>query len=374
MDQEPHHQGHHSVFREDELDNMLAGIKDYLREATRTNAIPQDQGRPLENGLYTVNESDAQALLYYILNVTEQLRKERRPQSTATGARSSLSLAPRFMRPVTSTTVDPATTLTISEASFTPAVDLEDDENDSGRQRAQTANTSTVNSQDSMAHITWLHPQDSAPAIGPELEAAFDPPSSPGTLNSKSQLTETGTLPAAGYPEPPHPDEHTAIDSRYSVMVNDRPGASIGNNTRKRRQTSEAVFTDKDEPGSEERPRSGEGSDQPASVLEKIRKKSVQFGQAMGSFMNGAYQNADHKPRRESSVVRMRGILDRIQPSRPKPEEDLEIYSAFTGARPITPIDQWNSHTRRPKPASDTCSEDGRRHKCVQHEADMPSG
>ncbi|KUI59081.1 hypothetical protein VP1G_06356 [Cytospora mali] len=340
MDHRPHHQGPLSVFREDELDNMLAGIKDYLREATKTNTVPQDQGRTPENAVYTVNESDAQALLYYILNVTEQLHKERRPQSTATGARSLSSQAPRFMRPVAPTTVDPATTLTVSEASFTPAVDIDDDENDSGRQRAQTADTATVISQDSMTNITWLQPQDSAPAIGPELEAVFDPPSSPGTL---SQPRETRTLPAADYPGPPHPDERTSIDSRYSVMVNDRPGASIGNNTRKRRQTSVAVFAGKDEPGSEERLHSGEGSDQPANVLERIRKKSVQFGQAMGSFMNGAYRNADHKPRRESSVVRMRGILDRIQPSRPKPEEDLEIYSAFTGARPITPIDQWNS-------------------------------
>lgn len=66
----------------------------------------------------------------------------------------------------------------------------------------------------------------------------------------------------------------------------------------------------------------------------------------------------------------MRGILDRIQPSRSRPEEDLDIYTAFTGAQPVTPIDQYNSHARRPEPPIDACSEDGRRHKCVQHEID----
>lgn len=101
-----------------------------------------------------------------------------------------------------------------------------------------------------------------------------------------------------------------------------------------------------------------------ASYLSRFRKKSTQLGNAIGSFMNGDFRNADYKPRRESTVVRLRTALDRIEPSRPK--QDAAIFSAFTGAQPIDVVDQY--HARRPGPPSNTCSEDGRLHRCVQHE------
>lgn len=92
------------------------------------------------------------------------------------------------------------------------------------------------------------------------------------------------------------------------------------------------------------------------SYLIRLRKKSIRLGHAIGSFMNGDYRNADHKPRRESTVIRLRSALDRIEPSRPK--QDAAIFVAFTGAQPIDVVDQY--HARRPDPPSNTCSEDGR--------------
>lgn len=285
-----------SVFGEDEVGHMLAGIKDYLREAAKAHTVPQDQDHPLRDGVYTVSESDVQGLLYYILELADQLRKKGRAQSiitTATEAESSSSQAPRSMRPVASTTVDPATTITISEASFTPAVDTDE----GGRQRAQAATTTTVISQDNVTEITWLHPGDSAPTIDAEAETTFGSPS-PGSPSSTDQSKNAETTRTLDHLASPYSERLTSVDSRYGVTIDYRPGSSIA---RKRRQSSMVVFTNGDELDSEGGPGSGEGSDQPTTVLGKMRKKSVQFGQAMGSFMNGAYRNTDHKPRRDSS-------------------------------------------------------------------------
>lgn len=62
------------------------------------------------------------------------------------------------------------------------------------------------------------------------------------------------------------------------------------------------VFTGGDGLHAGRGPQPAEVSDQqPTTVFGMLRNKSVQFSQALGSFMNGAYQNADHKPRRDSS-------------------------------------------------------------------------
>ncbi|ROV89467.1 hypothetical protein VMCG_10220 [Cytospora schulzeri] len=299
MGETPLYQKPVSVIREDEVGSMLPGIKDYLRGVTRENTGMQDQDHLLE---------------------TEY----------------SSSQAP--MSIVASTTVDPATTITISEASFTPAVGTDD----GGPQRAQTATTSTLISQDNVTEITWLHPRISAPLTDPELETTSEhqPPGTPESIDRAKNAETSRTLDHAALP---YSLKRTPVDSQYSITVNYMPGSSTGNNVRQRRQSSMVVFTDGNELDLEGGPQSVEESGQPTTVLGRIRKKSVQFGQAMGSFMNGAYRNSDHKPRRDSSVVRMRGILDRIQPSMPRPEEDLDIYTAFTGARPITAIDQYNA-------------------------------
>lgn len=359
MDETPLHEPV-SVISEDEVAALLAGVKDYLREAARANTVLQDQDRPLTDGVYTVSESDVKGLLSYILETAGQLRKKGTSQGVITTAKeteSSSSQAPRSMRPVASTTVSPATTITNPEASFTPAIDTDD----GVRERPQTATTSTVISQDNVTEITWLHPRDSSPVVVPEVETTLDPPSPGSPPSSADQPKHAETARTREHLGLAYSERRASVGSRSDATYSYRPESSIGNNTRKRRQSSMMVFTEGDELDPEGGP--------PTSLLSMVRKKSVQFGQAMGSLMNGAYRNADHKPRRDSSVVRMRGILDRIQPSMPRPEDDLDIYTAFTGAQPVTPIDQYNSRTRRPERASDgTCSEDGRLHKCVHHE------
>lgn len=365
MDETPLHEPV-SVFSEDEVGNLLDGVKDYLREAARAKTVLQNQDHSLTDGVYTISESDVKGLLYYILEMAGQLRKKGMPQgviTTATEAESSYPQVPRSMHPVASTTVGPATTITISEASFTPALDTDD----RGRERPQTATTSTVISQDNVTEITWLHPRDSSPVVVPEVETTPGPPSPGSPPSSTDQPNHAETARTLEHLGLPYSARRASAGNRYDATVSYRPGSSIGNKTRKRRQSSMMVFTEGDELDPEGGP--------PTTLLSMVRKKSVQFGQAVGSLMNGAYRNADHKPRRDSSVVRMRGILDRIQPSMPRPEDDLDIYTAFTGAQPITPIDQYNSHTRRPeRPSDGTCSEDGRLHKCVHHETDPPLG
>ncbi|ROV91549.1 hypothetical protein VPNG_09724 [Cytospora leucostoma] len=238
--------------------------------------------------------------------------------------------------------------------------------------KAQAATTTTMVSRDSVTATTWLQSEDAAPAIGADSEVASLPPTSSGTPDSAEQTSGAERTAMEAYQAPPCSDTRASVDSRYSVRVDYSTGCSIGNDTRKRRQSSTMASASEGEPNLQQESREGEDSDLPTTALAKMRKGSFQFGEAMGSFINGAYWNADHKPRRDPSVVRMRGILDRLQPPRAEPGEGQDIHTAFTGARPITPIDQYNARTKRPGPPSDTCSEDGRRHKCVQHETDTP--
>jgi hypothetical protein len=291
MDETPLHEPV-SVFSECEVGNLLDGVKDYLREAARAKIVLQNQDHPLTDGVYRVSESDVKGLLYYILEMAGQLRKKGMPQgviTTATETEYSSSQAPRSMRPVASTTVGPATTITISEASFTPAIDTDD----GVRERPQTATTSTVISQDNVTEITWLHPRHSSPAVGPEVETTYDPPSPGSPPSSTDQPKHAETARALEHLGLPSPGRRASVGSRHDATVSYRAGSSIGDNTRKRRQSSMMVFTEGDELDPEGGP--------PTTLLSMVRKKSVQFGQAMGSLMNGAYRNADHKPRRDSS-------------------------------------------------------------------------
>lgn len=209
--------------------------------------------------------------------------------TTAAETESSSSQAPRSMRPVASTTVGPATTITISEASFTPAIDTDD----GVRERPQTATTSTVISQDNVTEITWLHPRDSSPVVVPEVETTLDPPSPGSPPSSTDQLKHAETARTLEHLGLAYPERRASVGSRYDAKFSYRPESSIGNNNRKRRQSSMMVTTEGDELDPEGGP--------PTTLLAMVRKKSVQFGQAMGSLMNGAYRNADHRPRRDSS-------------------------------------------------------------------------
>lgn len=144
-------------------------------------------------------------------------------------------------------------------------------------------------------------------------------------------------------------------DSRSS-MERSRIPNSFGQDERSTQQrNSKVITTITNEPAQQAADEVEEAEENP-SFLIALRKKSVRLGHAIGSFMNGDYRNADHKPRRESTVIRLRSALDHIEPSRPK--QDAAIFSAFTGAQPIGVVDHY--HARRPGPPSNTCSEDGR--------------
>lgn len=303
MDQAPCNQEPQSDLPDDELNALVAEIKDRLRKATETNAVQQQQDHPPRDGTYIVNESDIHGLLYYILDVMKQLRTRRESNGTAitdTVVGPSFSPAPRSLRPAASPTVDPATTLTVPEATFTPATGVDD----GGQQRAaQTATTTTTMvSRDNITSITWLKPMESTPALRSGHEADSKSPSSPGTPNMTDQAQMARAASTVDRPVLSQPDNHTSSDSDSHATVDfNKPRPLTRVNTRKKRQESIIVSMGSDEAASEEGLQTGEGSDQPKTVLGKMRKKSIQLGQAMGSFINGAYRNADHKPRRESS-------------------------------------------------------------------------
>ncbi|PSR84340.1 hypothetical protein BD289DRAFT_482828 [Coniella lustricola] len=63
---------------------------------------------------------------------------------------------------------------------------------------------------------------------------------------------------------------------------------------------------------------------------------SIYIGPVADSLANGAYLNADYLPRRPSSAVRIKAILDR---ERPQPRQNTDVFSALTGAQPIQIVD-----------------------------------
>ncbi|KAJ4423103.1 hypothetical protein N0V82_002232 [Gnomoniopsis sp. IMI 355080] len=319
------------------MGELLVAVKAYLEEATKTHSVLQGSETSLNDRVYTwtANDSELRGLLHRILDATECSRRLDIENASISSPVSTLSdQCPRILQIMNPVTVGPATTISLPEASFT---------SDGRAQRRRRISTiATIFSQDNVTEITWQANLD-------RLEAAGDPRHSPvgsdvSRLSPSTNRSSNETLRESRMPES-QTGAGGPIDS--SLCIQDKPST--------RQRSSMVVMTSADDTN-QQAASEVEQAEENESYLSRFRKKSVQFGHAIGSFMNGDFRNADHKPRRESTVVRLRTALDRIEPSRPN--QDAAIFGAFTGARPIDVVSQY--HARRPGPPSNTCSEDGR--------------
>lgn len=304
---------------------MMSRIRDYLQEAN-TAHFGQHGSEHMGAAVYTVSDSDVEGLLYYILDAVNRLDRSsaRDVSPPVTNSRPLSVQSSRMLRPMRSAVslpADPATTLGISEGSFTPVSGFRDAE----LQERQSTTKATIVSRNSVTEITW------PPNLDHQLKAAFE-----------TQLLPTENI-ASGEAPDLGPDTVDHGPSGKGKLLNASFG---GNNT------------------GQEAEREPEALPRRLSVLGSLRKRSAVISKAIGSFVNGSYRNADYRERRPSSVPRMNAILDRLEPSRPK--QDPVVFAAFTGAQPILPTDLYAA--RKPCLHDRACSEDGRQHTCVQHE------
>lgn len=319
-------------------------VKVYLNEATKVHSGSQETGSLLNDRVYTwtASDSDIRGLLQYILDAPNRSILLSSVNAPTSSLESRLSdQCPRGLKTIDPVTVGPAMTVSVPEVSFISDTCT--------RRRRRRSTTATIFSQDNITEITWQ-------ANSGRLEAAAETHYSPvgsdvSRLSSSINRSSKETRRESQMP----PGSRFGASSTSEFSIQDDSGTQ--------QRGSMAVMT-----STNDATRQATGEDEKAeenvSYLNRLRKKSIQIGHTIGSFMNGDYRNADHKPRRESTVVRLRTALDRIEPSRP--QQDVAIFGAFTGAQPIGVVDQY--HARRPGLPSKTCSEDGRRHRCVQHE------
>lgn len=292
------------------VDDIFAEVKERLRQATEshTNPGPQDVAPSNGRSCYVASDSDLRMLLDHLSHSIRRLQQMSPTTSFASSATPFTISNPGHL--TARTAIDPATTISVSEASFPPVV------GDKGHDApCKHDTTATIVSRDSITEITWL-------------------------VNQESQANHSFESPTA-----------RAVQNGHG---------------RAQRQTSMVVLTngdDNDEAASLHS--SNQASERGPSLLTRLRRKTVRFVQPEAPPSYGGYLNEDYKPRRESSLFRMRAILDRLEPSRPK--QDAAVFAALTGAQPIQPTHDLEQD--RSMYLHQSCSEDGRQHRCTQHES-----
>lgn len=322
-----------------EEDELLDAIKTYLTQATIAHSLSKKSGALLSEQIYTwtANDEDVRGLLHYILDATSYPRQlqSQRPIESFPDSKSS-DECPQISKKIPAVAVDPATTISAPEASFIFE----------GRtqRRRPSSTTATILSKNNITEITWQA------SLG-RLEAAGDPLHSPIRSDVARVSPDMSSDETRG-------GSRVTTDTRSSTVETSIPDRFGQDHRRTQQPNSVVVATNTSEPLQHdvEEVEEVEEAEENPSYLMRLRKKSIRLGHAIGSFMNGDYRNADHRPRRESTVIRLRSALDRIEPSRPK--QNAAIFVALTGAQPIDVVDQF--HARRPDPPSNTCSEDGR--------------
>lgn len=308
----------------DEVEYVFDEIAEFIVSATRKNC-PQTGDRVIAKGEYRLTLGDMRGLSYYVRDLTDELFKPKKYRAMHMKHRRATPAVfnpPKAMQPTGSTPADPITSLNTSPADGPirfPGFPRR-------RRRLPGPNTTTFVSANNVTEITWFGPISGSPSTD-ESESEANPPPSP----------ETRAIPSIVITKPS--DE----DVRSSACKSQEPHATTPDIQTRRRQPSMHVLTGVDEEaeGSQSEP------EQPQTVIGKIRRKSTELGQAVGCFVNGAYRNPDYKPRRESSAMRMRAILDRLSPPLPSPEENADVFSAMTGARPVTPEDVFKAKGRQ---------------------------
>lgn len=317
----PHESQHNPAFvPQDEVEYVFDEIAEFVVSATRKNC-PETGDMVIATGDYRLTLGDMRGLSYYVRDLTDELfkpKKHRRPTPAVFNP-------PRAMQPTGPTTADPITSLNTSPADGPirfPGFP--------GRRhrRLPGPDTATFVSADNVTEITWFGPISGYPSSD-ESGAEAKPPSSPETQEIPS-IVITGSS---------NEDMPSSTGNSQDTFNADGPT--------RRKQKPTQVLAAVDEEGEGPQSQAQADTEQPKTVLGKMRRKSVELTQVVGCFVNGAYRNPDYKPRRESSAVRMRAILDRLSPPLPSPEENADVFSAMTGARPVTPEDVFKAKGRK---------------------------
>lgn len=324
----PRESRHNPAFvPQDEVEYIFDEIAEFVVSATRKNC-PETGDMVIAKGDYRLTLGDMRGLSYYVRDLTDELFKPKKYRAVQMKHRRPTPAVfhpPRAMQPTGPTPADPITSLNTSPADGPirfPGFPHR------RHRRLPGPNTATFVSADNVTEITWFGPISGYPSSD-ESEVEVNPPYSPGTRE----------VPSIVITRPPNEDICSSTVKSQEIFNADGPT--------RRKQKPTQILAAVDEEGEGSQPQPQAEPEQPKTVLGKMRRKSVEVSQAVGCFVNGAYRNPDYKPRRESSAVRMRAILDRLSPPLPSPEENADVFSAMTGARPVTPEDVLKAKGRR---------------------------
>lgn len=313
------HQDRLMTFGTEAVDDIFTEVKERLRQVTKSHANPSTQDMTPSDGesCYIASDSDFRVLVDHFSHSIRRLQETSHMTS--------------FTSSATPSTIDPATTISVSEASFPPVIG-----NQVHDAPSKQETTATVVSGNSITETTWLVNQEFQPNNFSDLLGSF---------SDREAVQNASKSPV------PNKLANQADDDGHEKAL---------------RQTSMVVLTnrdDKDEAASLHS--SNQASEPRPSLLTRLRRKTVRFVQPEASPIYGGYLNDDYKPRRESSLFRMRTILDRLGPSRPK--QNVAVFAALTGAQPVQPTHDLDQD--RPMYLRQSCSEDGRQHRCTQHDS-----
>lgn len=302
----------------DEVEYVFEEIAEFVVSATRKNC-PETGDKVIAKGEYRLTLGDMRGLSYYVRDLTDELFKPKKHRTMHVKHRRPTPAVfnpPIAMQPTGSTTADLITSLNTSPADGPirfPGFPRR-------RRRLPGPSMATFVSAENVTEITWFGPISGYPSSD-ELEAEEIPPPSP----------ERPDIPSIVVTRPSEEETNSPASNRR--------GAFIAESTTRRTQNLRQVLAAVDEEGEASQSQAHDEPEPPQTILGKMRRKSVELGQTVSGFMNGAYRNSDYKPRRESSALRMRAILDRLSPPLPSAGDNADVFSAMTGARPVTSED-----------------------------------
>lgn len=301
----------------DEVEYVFDEMAEFVVSATRKNC-PETGDSVIAKGEYRLTLGDMRGLSYYVRDLTDELFKPKKHRTMQMMKHSRPTPVvfnpPIAMQPTGSTTADPITSLNTSPADGPirfPGFPRR-------RRRLPGPSMATFVSAENVTEITWFGPISGYPSSD-ELEAEEDTLPSP----------ETREIPAIVVIKPSEEETGSSAGNRQGMVT----AEGTTRVTQNSRQVLAAVGEEATQLRAQDEP------EPPRTILGKMRRKSAELGQTVSGFMNGAYRNPDYKPRRESSALRMRAILDRLSPPLPSAEDNADVFSALTGARPVTPED-----------------------------------
>ncbi|KAG8165387.1 hypothetical protein KVR01_005662 [Diaporthe batatas] len=276
-----------------EVEYVFDEIAEFVVSATRKNC-PETGDMVIAKGECRLTLGDMRGLSYYVRDLTDELFKPKEYRTMHMKHRRPTPVVfnpPVAMQPTGSTTADPITSLNTSPADgpirfpgFPHRL-----------QRLPGPSMATFVSAENVTEITWFGPISGYPSPD-EVEAEEIPLPSP----------EAREIPAIVVTRPSEEGTGTSAGNRQ--------GTATAEGMTRRPQNSRQVLAAVDEEGEASQLQAQDEPEPPKTILGKMRRKSVELGQTVGGFMNGAYRNSDYKPRRESSALRMRAILDRLSP------------------------------------------------------------